>query len=1236
MHQHKRLKQLHDALKERILIIDGAMGTMIQGLGFGEEDYRGDRFSDWVVPLKGNNDLLCLTQEKSIYDIHSQYLLAGADIIETNTFNSTQIAMADYQMAHLVTEINQQAATIARRACDDMTEKTPHKPRFVAGVLGPTNKTASISPDVNDPGYRAVNFDALVMAYYESAAALYAGGVDILMVETIFDTLNAKAALFAISQLFEEKKEMLPVMISGTITDKSGRTLTGQLPEAFYYSLNHIEPLAFGLNCGLGAKDLRPYITSLSNRATCYISAYPNAGLPNEFGEYDESPEEMAIELEDWAKSGLLNLVGGCCGSTPVHVKAIADAVSSYPPRKRQTKEPFCALSGLEPLEIRKSSLFVNIGERTNVSGSAKFLRLIKENNFDEALSVAKEQVDNGAQLIDVNMDDGMLDGADCMTTFLNLVAADPHIARLPIVIDSSKWSVLEAGLKCIQGKGIVNSISLKEGEAVFKEQARLARRYGAAIIVMAFDEKGQADTLTRRVDIVKRAYDILVKELGFPDEDVIFDLNIFAVATGIAEHNRYAHDFIEATREVKRCYPNVLVSGGVSNVSFAFRGNNTVREALHAVFLYHAIKAGMDMGIVNAGQLAIYDEIPKPLRDACEAVILNANEEAGEALLSLALKYNQKGQKEKSKKDLSWREWSVDKRITHALVEGDDTFIIEDVEQVRHQLPTTVGVIEGPLMDGMNVVGDLFGSGKMFLPQVVRSARVMKKAVAYLTPFIESEKVKDKGNTHSKGKILLATVKGDVHDIGKNIVAVVLGCNGYDIIDLGVMVECDKILSRAKEENVDIIGLSGLITPSLDEMIYVASEMARLDFKVPLLIGGATTSRIHTAVKIEPVYRHGVIHVKDASKCVGVVNQLLSDKLKATYLNDITNEYHQLRENRATRDDAKQYISLDKARDNRFKTDWHTTTVKKPEFLGSKRFEYNDFNFLKPYIDWSPFFHAWGLKGRYPQLLDDKTLKKEARRLFDDANSLLDRIISEKWLTARAVIGFYPANEEGDDVVLFSSDERDEALCRLHFIRQQQKRDNNKPHYCLSDFIAPIESQVADYLGLFALTAGINIEKHVEALESAHDDYNALMLKAVADRLVEALAEKMHEDVRKIHWGYASKESFDNEALIKERYQGIRPAPGYPACPEHSEKQTIWSLLSVDEIGIHLTENMAMYPQASICGYYFSHPASRYFNVGKITKEQVADYSARKKITILDAEKSLITHLAYKDVISE
>jgi 5-methyltetrahydrofolate--homocysteine methyltransferase len=1212
---NKKQEQIQALFQQKIVIIDGAMGTMIQQQALKEEDYRGQRFKDWSINLKGNNDLLCLTKPELIKSIHKQYLEAGSDIIETNTFNANSISLADYDMQNLAAEINLKAAQIARSAADDVMALNPQKLCLVAGAIGPTNKTASISPDVNNPGFRNIDFDALVDSYYTAAHALYKGGVDLFLVETIFDTLNAKAAIFAIETLFEELLEPIPVVISGTITDLSGRTLTGQTVEAFYNSLSHLNPIAFGLNCGLGAEQMRPFIAELSRICDCYISAYPNAGLPNEFGEYTQSPEDMSQALAEWAQSGLLNLVGGCCGSTPSHIKQISEAVSAYKPRVIPEVKRGCKLSGLEALLINEDSLFVNIGERTNVTGSAKFLKLIKNDQLEEALSVAKQQVENGASLIDVNMDEAMLDSAEMMKQFLNLIAAEPDICRVPIVIDSSKWQVLEAGLKCLQGKGVVNSISLKEGEQEFLRQAKLAKRYGAAVIVMAFDEEGQADNKQRKMQIISRSFDLLTNKIGFNQHDIIFDPNIFAVATGIKEHDDYARDFIETCKEIKKQLPNVLISGGVSNVSFSFRGNNHVREAMHSVFLYHAIKAGMDMGIVNAGQLAIYSEIDKPLRDAVEAVILNQNSDASNRLLELAIEYQGVTKKKSTQETMQWRHLDLNQRITHSLVEGIDEFIIEDVEQARAEYEFALEIIEGPLMDGMNVVGDLFGEGKMFLPQVVRSARVMKKAVNYLNPFIEEQaKYKQKA---AKGKIVLATVKGDVHDIGKNIVGVVLACNGYEIIDLGVMVECDKILNAALENDADIIGLSGLITPSLDEMVYVAEEMERRQMTLPLLIGGATTSRIHTAVKIEPCYSGPVVHVTDASRAVGVASQLLSATQKNEYVSEVKSLYQNLRDNRKNQSSEKKYKTIEQARADKLQIDWSNEHITKPTFLGIKQFIDYPILELIERIDWTPFFHAWTLRGRYPEILESDEYGSEARKLFLQAQKMLKSIIDNKWLQANAVIGFYPANAVGDDVVLFEDESRNKELTRFHFLRQQHARVNQAHNYCLADFIAPIDSDVNDYMGLFAVSAGLKIEKQVERFEKNHDDYNALLLKSVADRLAEALAEKLHERVRKDLWGYAEDEDFDNESIIQEKYQGIRPAPGYPACPDHREKRTLWEILKPNEIGITLTENMAMYPAASVSGYYFASPHSKYFGVGTIYPDQLNDYTARTGLDV-------------------
>ncbi len=1220
---------LERQLNERILVLDGAMGTMIQSYKLGEADYRGKRFQDWPSDLKGNNDLLVLTQPQIIYDIHCAYLEAGADILETNTFNANSISMADYDMEDLVHEINLEAARLARAAADKFS--TSQRPRFVAGVLGPTNRTASISPDVNNPGFRNIDFDQLVTSYLEATAALVEGGVDILLIETIFDTLNAKAAIFAVEEFFRQQGRKWPVMISGTITDASGRTLSGQTTEAFYNSLRHVEPVSIGLNCALGPDLLRPYVEEMARVANVCVNVHPNAGLPNEFGEYDLGPEAMAEEIGRWAEQGLLNIVGGCCGTTPAHIAAIARAVAPHPPRPRPEREPACRLSGLEPLNIGKDSLFVNVGERTNVTGSARFKRLILEGDYDTALEVAREQVENGAQIIDVNMDEAMLDGKEAMVTFLNLIASEPDIARVPVMIDSSKWEIIEAGLKCIQGKGVVNSISLKEGEQAFIEHARRVRQYGAAMVVMAFDEQGQADTRQRKVEICSRSYRILTEQLGFPPEDIIFDPNIFAVATGIEEHNNYGVYFIEATREIKRSLPHALVSGGVSNVSFSFRGNNPVREAIHAVFLYHAIRAGMDMGIVNAGQLAVYDELPEELRERVEDVVLNRRPDATERLLEIADRYKGDGGAGSSRKeDLSWREWPVAKRLEHALVKGIDTYIEEDTEEARLQFERPIQVIEGPLMDGMNVVGDLFGEGKMFLPQVVKSARVMKKAVAHLIPYIEAEKDE---NSQAAGRILMATVKGDVHDIGKNIVGVVLQCNNFEVIDLGVMVPAQQILERAREEQVDIIGLSGLITPSLDEMAQVAKEMERQGFDIPLLIGGATTSKAHTAVKIDPNYSRGqTVWVKDASRAVGVAQNLISEDLKEDFVARIKQEYVQVREAHAGRRAATHWLTLEQARANKVAIDWAFYEPPVPRDQGLLVFDDYSLEELSHYIDWTPFFHAWELKGLYPRILDDAEKGEEARKLFADAQAMLRQMIERRWVRARGVARIFPANSVGDDVRVYADETRQTPLTTLHFLRQQQQKPPGRPNRCLADYVAPADSGREDYLGLFAVTAGIGLDEHVARFEAQHDDYNAIMLKALADRLAEAFAERLHQRVREEFWGYVPDEGLDNEALIREAYQGIRPAPGYPACPDHTEKSKLWALLEVERhTGMTLTEHFAMLPTASVSGFYFSHPESRYFAVGKINRDQVRDYANRKGMPLAEVERWLAPNLGYE-----
>jgi 5-methyltetrahydrofolate--homocysteine methyltransferase len=1285
---------IKDVLKDRILVLDGAMGSLIQEYKLSDADYRGEKFKDFPHEVKGNNDMLSITRPDVIKEIHAKYFEAGADIAETNTFSGTSIAMADYHMEDYVYELNYESAKIAREVADEFTAKDPSKPRYVTGSIGPTNRTLSLSPDVNDPGFRAVTFDELVDAYYEQIQGLMDGGADLLLVETIFDTLNAKAALFAIdlyqtdrnkgtlrplvsksiprqthkSQITNHKSQ-IPIMVSGTITDASGRTLSGQTTEAFLTSISHLDLLSVGLNCALGADLMRPYVQILAKEAPFLVSAHPNAGLPNEMGEYDQTPSEMAVIVEEFLQSGFMNIIGGCCGTTPAHIAEIAKVAAKYPPRIIPTFEPIQKLSGLEPLNITKETNYVNVGERCNVTGSKKFARLIRENDYEAAIAVAREQVDGGAQVIDVNLDEGMIDGVEAMKTFLNLLMAEPDIAKLPIMIDSSKWEVIEAGLKCVQGKSIVNSISLKEGEAKFIESAEKVKRYGASTVVMAFDEQGQADSFERRKEICQRAYDILVNKVNFPPQDIIFDPNILTVATGMEEHNNYAVDFINATRWIKENLPYAKVSGGVSNISFSFRGNEPVREAMHTVFLYHAIKAGMDMGIVNAAQLGVYSDIPADMLEMCEDVLLNRREDATDRMIKFAETVKSKGKEVVV--DNKWRDQPVGKRLEHALIKGLTEFIDEDTEEARQTVEKPLHVIEGPLMDGMNVVGDLFGEGKMFLPQVVKSARVMKKAVAYLLPFIEAEKEKNRvageaETSSSAGKILMATVKGDVHDIGKNIVGVVLGCNNYEIIDLGVMVQTEKILAAAREHNVDIIGLSGLITPSLDEMVGVAKEMERQGFTIPLLIGGATTSRIHTAVKIDPHYSGPVIHVLDASKSVPVAGRLMqNEQTNKEIYDEIKAQYAQLRIDHASRQKDKNYVPIEKARLNTPKIDWDNFKATRPQFLGNKYFMDYDLAEIAKYIDWTPFFSTWQLSGKYPKIFENEIVGVEAKKLFDDANVLLKEIIDNKLLTARAVVGFYPANAVGDDIVLHDFEEiTREIPCEkhgvhqhtsynvlsntdvsedgelmtltdtqtvLHHLRQQGQKAANLPNYCLSDFIAPETTGKDDYIGAFAVTAGIGIEPLVEKYEKDHDDYNSIMVKALADRLAEAFAELMHERTRKEFWGYATDEKNTPEELISEKYVGIRPAPGYPACPDHTEKKALFDLLQAeDKIGIQLTESFAMYPASSVSGFYFSNPESKYFPIGKIAKDQVKDYAERKGMSLELTEKWLAPVLNY------
>ena len=1221
-----RIEALHQQLKKRIMLLDGGMGTMIQSYRLEEEDYRGARFADWPSDLKGNNDLLVLTQPDIISEIHNGYLAAGADILETNTFNSTTIAMADYHMESLSAEINYAAAKLARACADEWCAKTPDRPRYVAGVLGPTNRTCSISPDVNDPAFRNVTFNQLVEAYRESTRALVEGGCDIIMIETVFDTLNAKAAIFAVKEEFEALGIELPLMISGTITDASGRTLSGQTTEAFYHSLRHAEPLSFGLNCALGPDELRQYVAELSRIAESYVTAHPNAGLPNAFGEYDLDADIMAEQIGEWARSGFLNIVGGCCGTTPQHIAAMAQAIDGVAPRQLPQLPVACRLSGLEPLTISAESLFVNVGERTNVTGSAKFKRLIKEEKYNEALEVALQQVQSGAQIIDINMDEGMLDAEAAMVRFLNLIAGEPDIARVPIMIDSSKWEVIEKGLQCIQGKGIVNSISMKEGVDQFLRHARLVRRYGAAMVVMAFDEVGQADTRARKIEICRRAYQLLTEDVGFPPEDIIFDPNIFAVATGIEEHNNYAMDFIGACEDIKRELPHAMISGGVSNVSFSFRGNDPVREAIHAVFLYHAIRNGMDMGIVNAGQLAIYDDLPGDLREAVEDVIQNRRDDGTERLLDLAEKYRgSKAEDDSTKPQAEWRSWEVAKRLEYSLVKGITEFIEEDTEAARQLAARPIEVIEGPLMSGMNVVGDLFGEGKMFLPQVVKSARVMKQAVAYLEPYIEASKAK--GSTN--GKIVLATVKGDVHDIGKNIVGVVLQCNNYEIIDLGVMVPSDKILKTAREHNADIIGLSGLITPSLDEMVNVAKEMERQGFTLPLLIGGATTSKAHTAVKIEQNYSGPTVYVQNASRTVGVVSALLSATQREDFVARTRKEYDTVRIQHARKKPRTPPVTLQAARDNDFTFDWQSYTPPPAHRMGVSEVSAN-IEVLRNYIDWTPFFMTWSLAGKYPRILEDEVVGEEAKRLFADANAMLDQLSRDGALNPRGVVGIFPANRVGDDIEIYTDESRSHILQVSHHLRQQTEK-TGFANYCLADFVAPKSSGKADYLGAFAVTGGLEEDALAEAWDAKHDDYNKIMVKALADRLAEGFAEYLHERVRKVIWGFAATENLSNEELIRENYQGIRPAPGYPACPEHTEKATIWQLLDVEtHTGMQLTESFAMWPGAAVSGWIFSHPDSKYFAVAQLQRDQIEDYAKRKGMPVSEVERWLAPNLGY------
>jgi 5-methyltetrahydrofolate--homocysteine methyltransferase len=1227
MHKPARAEAFLRLLKERLVVLDGAMGTMIQRHRLGEADFRGSRFADWGSDLRGNNDLLSITQPAIIADIHRQYLFAGADLISTNTFNSTPVSQSDYRMEALIGELNLSAARLAREVADEVTASTGRQ-RFVAGALGPTGRTASLSPDVNDPGFRNITFDELVSGYSQAARALIAGGVDAILIETVFDTLNAKAALFAVRAALDAEGMDLPIIVSGTITDASGRTLSGQTTEAFWNSIRHARPAAVGLNCALGGRQLRPYIEELARIADTPVCAYPNAGLPNAFGEYDESAAETAEILREFALCGFVNMVGGCCGTTPDHIRAIAGAVAGVPTRIVPSIAPACRLSGLEPLTIDAASLFVNVGERTNVTGSAKFRKLIEAGDYNAAVDVARQQVANGAQIIDVNMDEGMLDSQAAMTRFLSLIAGEPDIARVPLMLDSSKWSVIEAGLKCVQGKCIVNSISLKEGEEAFLAHARLCLRYGAAVVVMAFDERGQADTIDRKVAICERAYALLTGRLGFPPEDIVFDPNIFAVATGIEEHNRYSLDFIEATAKIKALMPAVHVSGGVSNVSFSFRGNEPVREAMHSVFLYHAIRAGMTMGIVNAGQLAIYEDIPAELRERVEDVILARRADATERLLEIAEQFKGGGSVKRGD-DLEWRKLPVEQRLQHALIKGLDEFVLADTEEARLRAARPLDVIEGPLMDGMNVVGDLFGAGKMFLPQVVKSARVMKKAVSVLIPYIEREK---SGASRSNGKVVMATVKGDVHDIGKNIVGVVLQCNNFEVVDLGVMVSCERILEAATREGANLIGLSGLITPSLDEMVHVAKEMQRLGYTLPLLIGGATTSPAHTAVKIDPQYAGAVIYVKDASRSVGVCQQLVTLGTRDAYVANIKAENAVRREQHRNKSVKSPQLSLGAARARKLKLDWSSYAPPAPRILGVRAFDDYPLAELVPYIDWMPFFNAWEFAGKFPDILRDPLVGEAASNLYADARRMLASLVDERWLKARAVVGFFPANTVGeDDINVYADETRSAVGWRLHHLRQQKSKPQDQAQLCLADFVAPVQSGLKDYIGAFAVTAGIGIDAHVARFEAAHDDYSSIMLKALADRLAEAFAERMHERVRRELWGYAAGEQLDGSGLIREEYQGIRPAPGYPACPDHTEKATLWKLLDVERTaGISLTESFAMLPTAAVSGFYFSHPRAHYFGVGKIDRDQVASYAQRKGMRLAEAERWLAPILGY------